>query len=198
MKEIAMKIRFHLFLLAAMCLTLSACDFGEVDQGRCVAYNENTGKFTMILDVNHDQFNPQYTGGAYEYQMPADPKECGPAPKAGGRVHFDIEKKQIVIYNNGKLEELAIGFTDIQSDILSDNPKVKGHKFPVINKDAGTITEYSKRLKKLITFKVPAEYLSLPDSTWEAGDDCRIYYKPNAKHQALRFMNVTQTNIFKK
>ena len=90
-----MKIRFHLFLLAAMCLTLSACDFGEVDQGRCVAYNENTGKFTMILDVNHDQFNPQYTGGAYEYQMPADPKECGPAPKAGGRVHFDIEKKQI-------------------------------------------------------------------------------------------------------
>ena len=63
-----MKIRFHLFLLAAMCLTLSACDFGEVDQGRCVAYNENTGKFTMILDVNHDQFNPQYTGGAYEYQ----------------------------------------------------------------------------------------------------------------------------------
>ena len=92
MKEIAMKIRFHLFLLAAMCLTLSACDFGEVDQGRCVAYNENTGKFTMILDVNHDQFNPQYTGGAYEYQMPADPKECGPAPKAGGRVHFDIEK----------------------------------------------------------------------------------------------------------
>ena len=183
-----MKIRFHLFLLAAMCLTLSACDFGEVDQGRCVAYNENTGKFTMILDVNHDQFNPQYTGGAYEYQMPADPKECGPAPKAGGRVHFDIEKKQIVIYNNGKLEELAIEFTDIQSDILSDNPKVKGHKFPVINKDAGTITEYSKRLKKLITFKVPAEYLSLPDSTWEAGDDCRIYYKPNA----------TQTNIFKK
>ena len=174
-----MKIRFHLFLLAAMCLTLSACDFGEVDQGRCVAYNENTG-------------------GAYEYQMPADPKECGPAPKAGGRVHFDIEKKQIVIYNNGKLEELAIEFTDIQSDILSDNPKVKGHKFPVINKDAGTITEYSKRLKKLITFKVPAEYLSLPDSTWEAGDDCRIYYKPNAKHQALRFMNVTQTNIFKK
>lgn len=198
MKEIAMKIRFHLFLLAAMCLTLSACDFGEVDQGRCIAYNENTGKFTMILDVNHDQFNPQYTGGAYEYQMPADPKECGPAPKAGGRVHFDIEKKQIVIYNNGKLEELAIEFTDIQSDILSDNPKVKGHKFPVINKDAGTITEYSKRLKKLITFKVPAEYLSLPDSTWEAGDDCRIYYKPNAKHQALRFMNVTQTNIFKK
>ena len=34
--------------------------------------------------------------------------------------------------------------------------------------------------------------------TWEAGDEVRIYYKPNAKHQALRFMNITQTNIFKK
>ena len=49
-----MKRKLAAALVCALCLTLSACDFGEVDQGRCVAYNENTGKFTMILDVNHD------------------------------------------------------------------------------------------------------------------------------------------------
>ena len=48
------------------------------------------------------------------------------------------------------------------------------------------------------SFLHPAEYLELPPSTWEAGDECRIYYKENAKHQALRFMNVSKTNIFKK
>ena len=48
------------------------------------------------------------------------------------------------------------------------------------------------------TFTIPADKIDLPPSTWEAGDEVRMYYKENAKHQALRFMNITRTNIFKK
>ena len=138
-------------------------------------------------------------------QRAADPAEAGPEPKAGGRVKFDVDKKQIILFVNGELKTVDIEFTDIQNDIAPHNPKLfedsamkTPRKFPVIDKDNGTITEYSKRLRKLLTFKVPAEYMNLPADTWEAGDEVRIYYKPNAKHQALRFMNITQTNIFKK
>jgi hypothetical protein len=194
-----------LLLLGAMCLSLSACDFGEVDQGRCVAYDASANTFTMVQDKNHDQLNPDYTGGVMTYTMPADPAEAGPEPKAGGRVKFDVEKKQVILFVNGELKTVDIEFTDIQNDIAAHNPKLfedsamkTPRKFPVIDKDNGTITEYSKRLRKLLTFKVPAEYINLPPETWEAGDEVRIYYKPNAKHQALRFMNITQTNIFKK
>lgn len=194
-----MRIRFlMLLLLGAMCFGLAACDFGEVDQGRCVAYDQANKTFTMVLDVKHDPANPEYSGGVMTYKMPADPKEIGPEPKAGGRVHFDVQKKIVALYIDGKVQTVNVEFTDVQNNISPKNPKVAGHKFPVIDKDKGTVTEYSKRLQSLLTFKVPAEMISLPDSVWEAGDECRIYYKPNAKHQALRFMNVTQTNIFKK
>ena len=191
--------RFHIVLmLIAMCFALSACDFGEVDQGRCVAYNPDTKKFTMVLDVNHDAQNPSYTGGVMEFQMPEDPKEIGPEPVPGGRVLFDIDKKVVKIFVDGAVKDVNCEFTDIQKEIRPDNPKVAGKKFPVIDKDKSQITEYSRRLQALVTFKVPAELLTLPDSTWESGDECRVYYKANAKHQVLRFMNVTRTNIFKK
>ena len=75
---------------------------------------------------------------------------------------------------------------------------VAGKKFPIIDMEKQTVTEYSRRLQALVTFKVPADKLSLPPETWEAGDEVRLYYKENAKHQALRFMNITKTNIFKK
>lgn len=193
-----MRVRFQILLLCAMCFVLSACDFGEVDQGRCVAYNPDNKTFTMVLDVNHDAQNPSYTGGVMNFQMPSDPKEIGPEPVAGGRVLFDIEKKIVKIFVDGQVKDVNVEFTDIQKDIFPNNPKVAGKKFPVIDKDKAQITEYSRRLHSLVTFTVPADMLSLPDSTWEAGDECRVYYKPNAKHMVLRFMNVTRTNIFKK
>ena len=40
------------------------------------------------------------------------------------------------------------------------------------------------------------EYIGLPEATWDAGDEVRIYYKEEGK--SLRFMNVSQTDIFKK
>ncbi|HIW00043.1 MAG TPA: DUF4881 domain-containing protein [Candidatus Desulfovibrio intestinipullorum] len=193
-----MRTYFKILALFVLCLGLAACEFGQVEQGRCVAYDAKSGKFTLVLDVNHDVKNPSYTGGVIEYTMPADPEEIGPEPVPGGRVQLLPEKGQVIIFHDGKLETLNVEYTDIQKNIKPHNPKVEGHTFPIINKDEGTVTEYSRRLEEIVTFKVPAEYLELPPSTWEAGDECRIYYKENAKHQALRFMNVSKTNIFKK
>lgn len=193
-----MRTYYKILALFVLCLGLAACEFGQVEQGRCVAYDASKQTFTMVLDVNHDVQNPSYTGGVMTYTMPADPAEIGPKPVPGGRVQINTEKSEVIIFRDGKLETVKVEFTDIQKNILPSNPKVAGHKFPVIDKDNGTITEYSKRLHEIVTFKVPAEYLELPPSTWEAGDECRIYYKENAKHQALRFMNVSKTNIFKK
>lgn len=190
-----------LVLLCAMCFGLAGCNFGQVEQGRCVAYNEKDQTFTMVLDVKHDAQNPDYSGGFMTYKLPVDPKEMGPEPVPGGRVHFDIEKKQVVICTDpvaGKLETLNVEFVDVQKGIKANNPAVKGKKFPVIDKEKGQITEYSKRLQSLVTFKATPAMLAMPANTWNAGDECRIYYKPSAKHQVLRFMNVTRTNIFKK
>ena len=59
----------------------------------------------------------------------------------------------------------------------------------MVDKDKKTITIYSGRQKILETISVPEEYLSLPPSTWDAGDEVRIYYKEEGK--ALRFMNIS-------
>jgi hypothetical protein len=48
----------------------------------------------------------------------------------------------------------------------------------------------------LTTFTVPDRYFALPEKTWDAGDEVRVYYKEEGK--ALRFMNVSRTDIFKK
>ena len=86
----------------------------------------------------------------------------------------------------------------VATGIKRTHPKVHGKTFPIIDKDKMSVTEYSARLQALVTFTIPADKIDLPPATWEAGDEVRMYYKENAKHQALRFMNITRTNIFKK
>lgn len=194
-----MKIRSLLLtLVAALSFGAAGCDFGTVDQGRVVAYDDNTKTVTFVQDVKHDQFNPDYSGEVVTFKMPVDPKEIGPLPKAGHRVLFEIEKGTIDLYDPAtkSVSKVPVEFTDVQKGVKTDSPLVKGKKFPIIDKEKGTVTEYSKRLSSLITFKVPADMLSMPDETWEAGDEVRVYYKE--KGQALRFMNVSKTNIYKK
>ncbi len=182
------------------CLGLTACEFGQVEQGRCVAYNPETKTMLVVLDVKHDQRNPEYSGGIHEYMMPSDPAEIGPLPKPGGRVMFDIDKSTVTLYNpeTKSLEVLNVKFTDVEKNIKRTHPKVRGKKFPIIDKEKMTVTEYSGRLQALVTFQIPADKLDVDPDTWEAGDEVRVYYKENAKHQALRFMNISQTNLFKK
>jgi hypothetical protein len=80
--------------------------------------------------------------------------------------------------------------------VAKNSPLVEGKKFPMVDKDKKAVTVYSGRQKLLVTFSVPEEYLALPDNTWEAGDEVRVYYKEPGK--ALRFMNISKTDIFKK
>ena len=127
-----------------------------------------------------------------------DPAETGPLPNVGERVKLDLEKKCIVLYNTQTkaLETVPITIVDVQKDLGRNHPLVKGKAFPVIDKAKNTITEYSPRQRALVTFTVPESMIGLPPATWEAGDEVRIYYKE--KGQALRFMNISKTNIYKK
>ena len=194
-------------LVAALALAfLFGCsDFGKVDQGRVVAFDKESGKVTFIRDKKAEPMSPDYTGlPPVTYSVPANPEEMGPAPKAGLRMKLDTQKSQIVIYDPQAQAFKTIGFKihDLQENVDKDHPLVfdkdsgKAKVFPMVDKAKKTITVYSGRQKMLVTFSVPDEYMSWPDSTWDAGDEVRVYYKEEGK--ALRFMNISKTDIFKK
>lgn len=194
-------------LLAALALaSLVGCsDFGKVDQGRVVAYDKEAGKVTFIRDKKAEPMNPDYSGlPAVTYAIPTDPQEMGAAPKAGLRMKLDTQKSQIVIYDPKEQNFKTIGFKihDMQENVDRDHPLVfdsatkKAKVFPMVDKTKKTVTVYSARQKMLVTFSVPDEYMTWPDSTWDAGDEVRVYYKEDGK--SLRFMNISKTDIFKK
>ena len=198
--------RFPLLLAALALASLLGCsDFGKVDQGRVVAFDKDAKKVTFIRDKKADAASPDYNGlPPVVYQMPADPAETGPAPKAGLRMKLDTQKSQIVVFDPQAQAFKTINFKihDIQENVDKDHPLVfdkeanKAKQFPMVDKAKKTVTIYSGRQKLLVTFSVPDEYMSWPDSTWDAGDEVRVYYKEEGK--ALRFMNISKTDIFKK
>ena len=192
-----MKIR-NLMLMLAMAFSvalLTGCNFdGGVEQGRCVAFDATAKTLTIVVDVTHDQFNP------HTFKLPVESKDMGPSPSVGGRLMIDLVKNTVLIYDQktNSVRELAVQFTDVEKNVGSDHPKVKGKTFPIIDKDQQTVTVYSGRQKSLITFKIPAEAQDYPAYVWTAGDEMRIAYRNADKAQAMRIMNVTKTNIFKK
>jgi hypothetical protein len=180
-------------------------DFGTVDQGRVISFDKEKGLITMIRDVNHDAKNPDYSSlPPVTYLKPVNPNEMGADPKVGYRMKLDTKKKQIVIYDKPAQNFKTIEYTlvdeqeniDRKHPLVYDNATETAKKFPVVDKDKKQITIYSARQKLLITISVPAEYVALPDYTWDAGDEVRIYFKQPGK--ALRFMNISKTDIFKK
>lgn len=198
-----MKIR-NLMLMLAMAFSvalLTGCNFdGGVEQGRCVAFDATAKTLTIVVDVTHDQFNPHYSGGTHTFKLPVESKDMGPSPSVGGRLMIDLVKNTVLIYDQktSSVRELAVQFTDVEKNVGSDHPKVKGKTFPIIDKDQQTVTVYSGRQKSLITFKIPAEAQDYPAYVWTSGDEMRIAYRNADKAQAMRIMNVTKTNIFKK
>lgn len=192
---------WHLTLMAALSLTLAlGCgEMGKVDQGRVIAYDPQKGVVTLIQDKKADPGKPDYdTLPPHTYTVPKDPTEMGPEPKAGLRLKLDLDKKLITIF-----DPETQGFKDIPFEILDkkvgvskDDPLVKDKKLPLVDKDKKAITLYSGRQKLYTVIRVPDEYLDRPAYTWDAGDEVRIYYKEPGK--ALRLMNITKTDIFKK
>ncbi len=193
---------------AAMLMTMagfSQAEFGQVEQGRTIAFDKDKKEVTLIHDSSGDQTKPIYDKlPPSVFKLPVDPNETGQDPKAGQRMKLDTDKKVIVIYdtNTKKFETLPITIVDLQQPIAKDHPLVfdkaenKAKKMPMIDKEKKTITIYSGRQKMLCTFSVPDNYFSYPASTWDAGDEVRIYYK--VAGQSLRFMNISKTDIFKK
>jgi hypothetical protein len=190
-------------LVASLAATLVLGGFGcgelgKVDQGRVIAFDKDKETVTFVVDVKHDPANPDYSGTPLTFALPKDPMERGEDPKAGKRMKLDAKAREIVIYDTGTQSMKKITYTliDQKEGVAKDDPLVKGKKFPLVEKDKKAITLYSGRQKLLTTFSLPEEYFALPDDTWEAGDEVRVYYKEPGK--AARFMNITKTDIFKK
>jgi hypothetical protein len=197
--------RHHKLVLAIfLILPLAACNSGNVDHGRVVKFDKDKGTVTIIRDSGQDSRNPDYGLHAMVYTMPKDPAGTGPEPKAGLRTRLDTKNNQITFYDPeaGKFETISYALIDQKENVAADDPRVfdvsqkKAKKFPAVDKEKKTITAFSPRQKILITFSVTEKYFSLPEYTWDNGDEVRIYYKEEGK--ALRFINLTRTGIFNK
>jgi len=186
-------------LAAAILLGGFGCgEMGKVEQGRVIAFDKDKETVTFIADTKHDTANPDYSGAPLTFALPKDPMERGEDPKAGMRMKLDTKTREIVIYDpaSQSIKKITYTLIDQKENVAKDSPLVAGKKFPMVDKEKKAITVYSGRQKLLVTFSVPDEYFTLPDNTWEAGDEVRIYYKEPGK--AARFMNITKTDIFKK
>ena len=195
--------RALLAILVLVAFALAGCsgDFGKVLQAKVIKYDKDKKTVTLILESEHhfgtenqvfDKLPP------VTYALPADPAEMGPEPKAGMRMLMDPETDKIVYYDeaSGTIKTVQFPVLDKQKGVAKDDARVVDKKFPIIDKDKKTLTVYSSRWKTLVTLSLPDEYMSLPPATWDSGDIVRIYYKEEGK--ALRFMNVSKTDIFKK
>jgi hypothetical protein len=203
-----MNIKRTLFLLSIAMLAFGALgceEYGKVDQGRVIAFDKENAIVTVIEDRKMEPNDPDYSIlPPHPYSMPTAAIDRGADPKAGLRLKLDVDQKYIKIFNPNTqaIEDLPIEIIDMQKNIAKDHPLVfdkdvnAARKFPVIDQNKKTITIYSGRQKMLTTFSVPEEYFGLPEYTWDAGDEVRIYWKEKGK--ALRFMNITRTDIFKK
>lgn len=186
-------------VLLSVALSAGCGEMGKVDQGRVVEYDKAKEKVTIIRDMKADSKSSDYSHlPPIVYELPKDPSEMGPEPKAGKRMKLDIDKKEIVIFESATKTFRTIPYTliDRKADVVQESDLVQGKKFPLVDKTKKTITIYSRRQKTLETFTVPEEFFALPEDTWDAGDEVRIYYKEEGK--ARRFMNITKTDIFKK
>ena len=196
----AKKLSWMILLLAILpfALLCGCGEMGKVDQGRVIAFDKNKETVTFIVDVKHDPANPDYSGAPLTFALPKDPAERGEDPKFGKRIKLDTKTKEITIYDVASkgVKKIPYSLIDEKDGVDRNNPLVAGKKFPAVDKAKKTVTIYSGRQKILITFSLPEEYFALPDDTWEAGDEVRVYYKEPG--QALRFMNITRTDIFKK
>ena len=200
-----------LIAAAGLILGTTGCDpskYGKVEQGRVVGFDADKREVTVVHDSAMDPVHPVYdVMPAVVFTLPTDAAEVGPLPKAGQRLKLDIEKKEIELYDVHKkdLVYLPIEIVDLQQKIDKTHPLVydasakTAKPFPVIDAEKKTVTVYSGRQQTLCTFIIPEGYTDrnqYPLSTWDSGDEVRIYFKTEGK--ALRFMNISKTDIYKK
>ena len=185
--------------LLPLALVLGCGELGKVDQGRVIAYDKAKGMVTLIQDKKAEPGKPDYnTLPPIPISSRRNPEEMGQEPKAGLRMKLDLDKKVITIYDPATkaFKDITFDIVEQKSGIAKDNPLVADKKLPAVDKEKKTVTIYSGRQKLYAVIALPEEYLDRPASTWDAGDEVRIYYKEPGK--ALRLMNISKTDIFKK
>lgn len=184
-------------LLAAMlCMALAVPALAADSFGRVVAYDKDKKCVTFIEDklAWSNPKRPEFTVlPAKMVILAADPADM--APKAGGRLRVDYEKKEIIIYNpeSKAIEAFPVEIVNIEENIdpgnalLKDGDKPKA--FPLVNKDASTVTIYSARQKSIATVKVPAKYMTLPQATWDDGHNIKVTVEGD---KATSFTNLSK------
>jgi len=193
-------------LLALAGLMIAGCgNYGKVEQGRAVAFNKEKATVTIIADSNITPKKPVYNVlPAHDYILPTDPAERGAEPSTGLRLRLDVEKKIISMYNpqTKAIEQLPFEVIADQQNVdlrrrhplVWDAPARKAIKFPKVDKAKQTIEIYAQAQSRLTTIKLSeADFAKYKENDWDGGDEVRIYYKEPGK--ALRFMNITKTNI---
>ena len=165
-------------------MAITGCGhLGKVDQGRVIAYDRQKHQVTLIREPG---ILPPVT-----LETPADPKEMGPAPKAGGLLLVDSKNHRLVIYDRASHSLRTV----VYAPLAERRNVAKSPGPPVVDRIGKTITIYAPKDRILITFAASDDLLQLPAESWRAGDVVRYYYKDPAR--ALRFMNVTQTDLSK-
>ncbi len=184
----------RILLTAALALALAGCtQFGQVNQGRVVAFDREKGLVTLVSDSNYkDPDNPRFDVlPAVTIRVPENPKEMGPPPEPGKLLSLDLAAGRMVVF-----DPASGGFKDIPFRLLdrrNNAERAELAALPAVDRTTGTVRLALKN--SILTLAVPGEFLGLPEDTWRAGDEVRYYYKDPA--QALRLMNVTRTDIGK-
>ncbi len=188
-----------LLLAATAVLDLVGCgQTGKVNQGRVVAYDVERGLATIISDSNPtDPKEPRYDAlPPVEVKIPADPRQMGPAPRAGRLVSLDTDRMELTVFEKSSrtLRAIPCRLVERRANLRGNERRAAELLIPVVDRGSKTITIYSSQTQELIRLSVPDVYLDLPEDTWRFGDEVRYYFKDPA--QALRMMNVTRTRIF--
>lgn len=202
------KILLPMLAMACLSLTTACTDFGQVEQGRTVAFDAEKRLVTFIKDSRETPRTPQYTVlPPLVFALPTVANETGALPRPGLRMNLDTEKKIITMFNPATqaFEDVLFELVDEHKgvDVSKKHPLVydlaadKPRDFPQIDQEKKTISIYSRRQQLLATIKVSEDVFSrYTGSDWDSGDEVRIYYKEQGK--SLRFMNVSRTNIYRK
>jgi len=191
--------KFMKFLLsAALCLGLATPALAADTHGRVVAYDSAAKKVTFIEDSLNwsNPQRPEFTVLPPKVvTLAEDPGDM--APKAGGRLRIDLEKKEIIVFNSktGTIDTIAVEIVNKTDNVEPDNPALledgKPKIFPVVNKDTGEVTIYSRRQKNLSTIKVPMEYMDLPTATWDDGHNIKVTIDGD---KGTNFVNLSKAN----
>jgi hypothetical protein len=154
-------------------------------QGRCVSFDPVSRTVQIAKDLKSDPADPDY--GQFPPASFVLASSDGPEPRAGRRMKLDAAAGRIVLYDPATkgARTVPIHILVKRPRVDKDDPLVFDHaagtprKLPKVDRAAGTVTMYSKRLELLVVFSPPHDLLDLPEEAWDSGDEVRITYGPN-------------------